>query len=113
MRCPVCGGQIDGVSRFHCASNMDHYSIKFQSDTWPIKILSEKVIVNDNHRQYEVIQNENYTAIYVWDLDGDSNRIIKKGYTPTPLTFDKQLFQFSKINREKLLTRIKTILVFS
>lgn len=113
MSCPVCGAQIEGVSKFHCAANMDHYSIKFESDTWPIRILSEKVIVNDNHRQYEVIQNDNYTAIYVYDLDGDNNRIIKKGHTPVPLTLNQKLFQFSKTNREKLLTRIKTVLVFS
>jgi hypothetical protein len=113
MRCPVCGAQIDGVSKFHCASNLNHYSIKFETDTWPIRILSEKVIVNGDSRQYEIIQTVDSTAIYIWDLDGDNNRIIKKGNPPQPLSFNKKLFDFSKTTYEKLLNRVKTIVVFS
>lgn len=113
MRCPVCGGQIDGVSRFHCATSMDHYSIRFASDTWPIQIISEKVIVNSGSRQYEIIQAGDSTAIYIWDIDGDNNRIIKKDNPPQPLIFGQKLFEFSKINKEKLINRVKTIIVFS
>ena len=113
LRCPVCGGQIEGVSKFYCATNRDHYNVRFGSDTAPYIIASEKVIILDSPRQYEIIQNANSTTIYVWKVNGDNIRIIDKVNPPNPLSFDKKLFNFAQINRERLLNKLKTIIVFS
>lgn len=115
MRCPVCGGQIDGVSKFHCAFSKQHYSVVIDNDNFPISITREYVRVNDGHKQYYIIQSANETEIYVFQLNGDYEIIPPDKTKPAPksIKFDKRLFNFSQINREKLLNRIKTIIVFS
>lgn len=113
LKCPVCGGQIEGVSRFYCAASRDHYNVRFGSDTAPYIIASEKVILSDGTRQYEIIQNANSTTIYVWKVNGDNIRIVDKVNPPAPIVFDKKLFDFSQINKERLINKMKTIVVFS
>jgi len=113
LKCPVCGGQIDGITKFYCASNEEHYQVFFNGDTFPYIISSEKVIVYNGKHQYEIIQTINSTAIYIWKVDGENRRIIDKVNPPQPLVFGKKLFDFSKTNKEKLVNKMKTILVFS
>jgi hypothetical protein len=112
LKCPVCGGQIDGLDRFYCATNAEHYHVWFESDQIPYTIVAEKVIVYNGSHQYEIMQNTNSTTIYIWKVDAENRRIV--GANPSkPLSFDKKLFNFSQINRERLMNKMKTILVFS
>lgn len=115
MKCPVCGGQIEGVDRFHCAFSKNHYSLYINSEVIPFTITYESVRMNDGKKQYYIIQEENKTEIYVFQLNGDYQIIPsdKSKPAPKPIRFDKKVFNFLQTNREKLLTRIKTILVFS
>ncbi len=115
IRCPVCGGQIEGVSDFHCAFSKRHYKIVINTDTSPFVIIREYVRVNDGHKQYYVIQTQYETEIYIFQLNGDYEVIQPNKMEPAPksIQFEKKLFEFSKTNREKLVNKIKTIIVFS
>jgi hypothetical protein len=111
----VCGGQIEGVSKFHCAFSKSHYNIVIDDDVIPFTIIREYVRLNDGKKQYYIIQSANETEIYVFQLNGDYEVIPPDKTKPAPKTikFDQKIFNFLQTNREKLLTRIKTILVFS
>lgn len=115
MKCPVCGGQIEGVSQFYCAFTKSHYQLSINDEIIPFSIIMERVRVNDGKKQYYIIQQENKTEIYVFQLNGDNEVTMpdKTKSAPRPLVFDKKVFNFLQTNREKLLNRIKTILVFS
>jgi hypothetical protein len=115
IKCPVCGGQIEGVERFFCAFSKQHYNLHINSEVTPLEITYENVKINDGRKQYMVVQEPNKTEIYVFQLNGDYEVIQTDKSKPYPLagTFDKKLFDLTKTNREKLLNRIKTILVFS
>lgn len=115
MKCPVCGGQIEGVSKFHCAFSKQHYNIVINDDVIPFTIVREHVRVNDGHKQYYIIQSANETEIYVHQLNGDYEIIPPDKTKPAPksLKFDKKIFNFLQTNREKLVNRVRTIIVFS
>lgn len=113
MKCPLCGGQIEGSSHwFYCVLNADHYTVCIPGEEPPWLIISEKVMLNDNARQYEIIQEPNSTAIYIWEIDAEGRRVIEKKTPPTPFVYQKKLFNFSQTNREKIVNKVKTILVF-
>ena len=115
IKCPVCGGQIEGVTRFHCAFSKNHYNLNINTDVTPFEITYENVKINDGHKQYMVAQEPNKTEIYVFQLNGDYEVIQPDKSKPYPIagTFDKKLFNLTQTTREKLLNRIKTIIVFS
>lgn len=133
LRCPICRGQIDLISymarrnprpfNFCCANNHEHYGLWFIHWEQPPHIESERVIIYDNNFQYEIkvrhslpvtVSGSSLTSpstdIYVWEVD-DENRVIDK-VTPKVFSYDKCLFDFRNTNRDKILARIKTILVF-
>ena len=115
IKCPVCGGQIEGVERFFCAFTKQHYSLYINSEVTPITITYEAVRLNEGKRQYYILQEENKTEIYVFQLNGDYQIIPtdKTKTAPKSIKFDKKIFSFTNTTREKLLNRVKTILVFS
>lgn len=115
IKCPVCGGQIEGVSTFHCAFSKDHYRLYIEKDVRPIHVSAEYVRLNDGKKQFYIIQQENKTEIYVFKLNGDY-QIIQTPKTEKPkdpIRFGSKLFDFKNTTREKLLNKVKTILVFS
>lgn len=115
MKCPICGGQIEGVTQFHCVLSKTHYKFVIVEDIFPISITHEYVSVNDGRKQYYIIQTPNETEIYVHQLDGNYEIISPDKTKPAPKSFkfDQKIFSFSETNREKLLNRIRTIIVFS
>jgi hypothetical protein len=115
MKCPVCGGQIDGVSSFHCAFSKRHYNVVIDTDSSPFRIIREYVRVNDGKKQYYIIQTQSQTEIYIFQLNGDYEVVLPNKMEPAPksIKFDKKLFEFSQTNREKLVNKVKTIIVFS
>jgi len=94
------------------------------NDLWypTVRIEKETVSIYEGRHKYVIMQH-NYpnlypvTSINVYDVDAE-NRVIDKKINQVPkdlqpaFSFDKKLFEFSKTTRDKILNRIKTILVF-
>lgn len=91
-----------------------YQNLDINSEVTPFEITSELVKVNDGRKQYMVHQTPNKTEIYFFQLDGDYRVIQPDKSKPYPMVkaFDKKIFTFSQTNREKLINRIKTIIVF-
>ena len=102
LKCPVCQGQVDGVSSpFYCAQIREHYQTFINGDL-PYAPYREVVVFYDTKfRRYQITQH-GHTEIVVWDTVS----------TKAPITFDFMLFDFSNTTREKMLHRLRTILVF-
>lgn len=68
----------------------------------------------ERKHKYEITQYEdNRTEILVLDVDPE-NRVIDNKEKVAPLfRFPKHLFDFKNTTKEKVLNRVKTILVFS
>lgn len=101
---------------YACAANHQHYGIWLDTKELPAFIEEEYVLAETEHKFYLIVQyhnrflNRHQTNILVGEVDGDGNVIdskIKKQFT-----FGKTLFDFGKIGKERLINKIKTILVF-
>jgi hypothetical protein len=113
MKCPLCKGQIEGTKHtFYCVTDASHYTITIPGDDPPWVITSEKVILNDRLRQYEIIQEQNSTYIFIWTIDAEGRTIDKDSKKDPPFVYPQRLFNFSQTDREKILNRVKTLLVF-
>lgn len=132
LRCPICKSQIDLIdwtranmprtSNFSCVSVPDHFGIWFVHWDGPPVIERETVIVNEGFYQYKIVQKSNFvfannhttvshlTELLISDIDAEQRLI--EGSVSKFLRFPKHLFDFQKTNKEKLINRIKTILVF-
>ena len=129
LRCPICGGQIDMIhsyiskkgNNFSCVYDSMHYALKFAHEIAVPKILHENVMIYNESHLYDIRQTyfighppycipQNSTSIFIRDVDKE-HRIIDDGVFKT-FTYYKSLFVFSKTDREKIIGRIKTILVF-
>lgn len=129
LKCPVCQSQIDILNwvvpkigskkghNFGCVSDHFHYSIFFMHWELPIRIEKETVIIYEGKYQYEIAQDYflsgisfPHTHIYIRVVDAEKR--ILDNHPIKEIGFNKILFDFSKTNREKLVNRVKTILVF-
>lgn len=127
LKCPICGGQIDLLSynkptsrkgnNFGCVVDQMHYALFFVHWEDPVRIEKEVVWLYEGTYLYEVVQEHYFlgrpipgTDIYMKPVDPE-HRVLDN-VKPKYLHFNKILFDFTKTNREKLLNRIKTILVF-
>lgn len=131
LKCPICQGQVDLLDwkdrsdgmkyNFCCSSNWEHYRLYFVHWELVPRIEYETVIVYEGRYQYRISQfapdkrfPSERTEIHTFEVDKE-NRIISskdKKFLP-PISFEKKLFNFSQTNREKLMNRVKTIIVFS
>jgi hypothetical protein len=129
LRCPICTSLIDGntVSGY-CVANMDHYNARIANNTgeplWieiPPILVQEQVSIYEGKFRYQIFQsyanlvNNNYVTtdssrIIIWDVDPEG-RIIHSKHRPE-FYYNKKLFDFRNTNKEKLINKIKTILVF-
>lgn len=129
LKCPLCKSQVDlfdwvhprigGLlgNNFGCVSDPHHYGIYFVHWEDPIRIEKENITLYEGKYQYKVTQNyfiigipASFTEIDIREVDAE-NRVIDN----KPIKhfgYNKILFDFSKTNREKILNRVKTILVF-
>jgi len=112
MKCPICGGQLEGISNFYCVYDKKHYALYINNYDVVFQIIKEEVLIFDKLKAYEILQCNTATYIYVYNLDGFGN-IINPYIKKPDFTFDKYLFDFQSSNKEKILNRIKTILVFN
>jgi hypothetical protein len=112
LKCPVCGGQIDGVKTLYCAADQEHYYANIDDEALPIFIIIKEIVkIYSEKYQFEIIQEKDSTAIYIWNIDKERRRIINKPNPPKPIVFNKKIFNLSVYNN-KLINKIKTILVF-
>jgi hypothetical protein len=128
LRCPVCGGQIDLISwtklerkpkdqNFSCVYDPEHYGIWFVHWEQPVRLEMERATVYEGSHQYQVFQQHwingaraTSTKVVISEVDPE-HRIIETKDKKV-FQYDKHLFDFTKVSREKLVNRIKTILVF-
>jgi hypothetical protein len=122
LRCPVCNGQVDLVDwkvkqpekkyNFCCVNNWEHYRLFFVHWEPVLRIEYETVIVYEGRHRYIVNQYENNSAeILISEVDAE-NRVIDTK-SPKKFSYGQKIFDFSKTNREKIVNRVRTILVFS
>lgn len=122
LKCPICQSRIDLLDwkdvsdgkkyNFCCSSSWEHYRLFFVHWQPVLYIEYETVIVYEGKHQYVVSQyNDNRTEIFIREVDPEHNIIDKRG-GPGKFAYPKHLFDFTKTNREKLVNRVKTILVF-
>lgn len=119
LKCPLCGSQIDMFIdkgkryNYACSSVSEHYKIWFHCTGYPAGVLVESVTIYDGSHQYEIIQNlftDIKTDIIIKSVDPEF-RIVDKN-KPKLFTYKKVLFDFQNTNKDKVMNRIKTILVF-
>jgi hypothetical protein len=105
-----------------CVADWQHYRLFLNSNDRPGFIEYETVLFYEGRYQYQVSQSNQVnifpiTSIYLREVDAE-NRVIdkeenyKKPAVPD-FSFDKKLFDFSQTNREKILNRVKMIVVFT
>jgi hypothetical protein len=126
LRCPICQGQIDSYPYrdydFACVLNHEHYQIALPHDSLPFpQIRGEKVVIYERQLQYTVKQvyltigqlgiPRNITTITVRSVDPEF-RVIETKEPSKSSTFHQKLFDFANTNKEKIINRVKTILVF-
>ena len=128
LRCPVCGGQIDLISytkldrkpkdqNFSCVYDPEHYGVFLVHWEQPPRIEIEQATVYEGKHKFHVkqyyyfngVQNQ-FTNIVIREVDPE-HRVVDK-VMPKEFHYDKHLFDFKKTTRDKLVNRIKTILVF-
>jgi hypothetical protein len=122
LKCPVCQGQVDvldwrgpeGQPKFNycCVSAWGHYRLLMNDYI----VQYETVVIYEGKHRYEIRQNlgdiptfSGQTTIYICDVDAENRAISPK---KKMFSTNKYLFDFSQTNREKMVNRIKTILVF-
>lgn len=121
--CPICKSPIDlldwskirsmvdAVYNFSCVIDYTHYKLFFNHWYHPPTIEYENVLIYEKEYLYSIIQHANRTKILTFSIDQE-NRIIDQKIKKPTFIADKKLFDFSNSNRDKILNRIKTILVF-
>lgn len=123
LRCPICGGLIDMFEgevkkriNYACAADVHHYGIWLDTLELPAYIEEEYVEIIHNFKFYLIVQfhnrffNKHQTNILVGEVNGDGNVI--EGKVKKQFTFGQTLFDFTKVGKERLINKIKTILVF-
>lgn len=118
----MCHGQIDLVDwtvkqpgrkyNFCCVNDWEHYRIFFIHWESVINFIEyETAVVYEGRHKYEITQQNNETHLLIYKVDAE-NRVIDENEPNANFVYDKHLFDFSKTNREKIVNRVKTILVF-
>lgn len=115
LRCPVCRGQVEGIVSLHCVYDKNHYVASSTPEEEPFRINSEDVEFIDKSKLFFISQRYwtghvpvTQTSIVVQSVDAENRVIGEIG----KLFFNKILFDFQKTNKEKMLNRMRTILVF-
>jgi hypothetical protein len=136
LKCPQCGAGIDIYTKisscfnYACAADNLHYQVHLATDNGldyphnlPIHpvITAESVVMFEAKHKYVINQSNasilgtvDETNIEMFNIDPE-RRVIedkKKRKLWKSFQYDKKLFDFAHTNKEKILNRIKTILVF-
>lgn len=127
LKCPVCKSQIDLVGwqrsqrkdkdcNFACVSMPEHYGVWFPHWDDPSKIYRDVCKVYSGSHLYEIDQRYwlgdipvNQTNVRIFDVDPE-RRVLPKNHLL--FSYNKILFDFRNTTEEKIINRVKTILVF-
>ena len=118
LRCPVCGAQIDiagmGISRAYnycCAAYPPEYMLWVDDLLSVPKIRYDKVVIYDGSKKYITDQGyvANETVFDIWNVDAEGN---VKDYNYKTVKLDYILFDYQKTDREKIVRRLKMVMVF-
>lgn len=121
----MCHGQIDmydGPSaapfkfNYGCANDFRHYRIMFDSFASSGAIRYENILLYEGKHLFDVDQYiSGMTVVRMADIDPEGRIVANKEglLYHSSLRFEKKLFDFQQTNREKILNRIKTVLVFT
>lgn len=128
LRCPICSGQIDLLDwtkleskpkdqNFSCVHDPEHFGIFLVHWEQPIRLEQERATVYDGKYRYRVTQYHYFNDIpnprtHIEIREVDPEHRIKELISMKEFFYQKHLFDFTKTNKEKLVSRIKTILVF-
>lgn len=128
IKCPICKSPVDLLDwkvksdtrkyNFCCAADWQHYRFFFIHWEPVHRIEYENVIVYEGRHKYEITQFydllnlDGKTEILIFDVDPENRVIDTKEKKAPKFSYDKRLFDFSQTNREKIVNRVKTILVF-
>lgn len=104
--------ELQKIFNFCCANNWEHYHLWFEHWEPALLIIDEQVIIYEGNHKYIIYQenDNNKTEMYIYKIDPEGNLI--GNVNPKRLFFNRKLFDFSQTNREKIVNRVKTILVF-
>lgn len=135
LKCPICQCQIDLISNrnysgiihndigylginFGCVNNPTHYGLNLdmdvsETDNGSYLIIYESSIVNNIKVQYEIIQHytqDGHTKLIIWAIDPEGR--YKENVLSKSLNFERHLFNFNNTNKENLIDKITTLLLF-
>jgi YHS domain-containing protein len=123
IKCPICQSGIDLLDwkdrsdgkkyNFCCSSNWEHYRNFFVHWEPVFRVEYETVVVYEGKHKYQVTQYEdNRTEIFIFKVDPEGRVADFGREPPAKFAYPKHLFDFTRTNRDKLVNRVKTILVF-
>jgi|SRR5208282_1449590 len=119
LKCPICGSQIEGLEgAFYCVYNREDYCVYISHYDDIIRVERESIMIFEGTRLYHVLQvyeedKNNWTEFYIFPIDAEKRLIEGKADENYLIgTYEQSLFDFQDTNREKILDRLKTILVF-
>lgn len=68
----------------------------------------------EGKHQYHLTQyDDNRTELFVYDVDAENRILDVKDKKPFLARYSQKMFDFTNTTREKIINRVKTILVFS
>lgn len=123
FRCPICKGQVDlldwkqkgsrYIYNFCCVNEWEHYRLFFVHWEPVLRVEYETVVIYEGRHKYEITQfGTNITEIQIFNVDPE-NRVIEDPQKKiSKFSYPKHLFDFAQTNRDKILNRVRTILVF-
>ena len=133
IKCPICQGSTDLVNwkikyaskkyNFCCTNDWEHYRFFLVHWEEDIRLESEVVIIYEGNSKYEIFQSEirhklstiiNVYAINAENtiIEGPADKVYFKPTSSNIFNYDSKLFDFSLTNRDKIVNRVKTILLF-
>lgn len=125
FNCPLCPCQLDGRGTFNgivtlrCAWNPDHFSVRFNAeDVYNIFLILDILEYLDiKNRKKFIIERQfesnavRITYLKIYDVDGNGDVIQDK--SPKVVSLPGNVFNFEKLDEKKLISAIKTVLIFS
>lgn len=123
LRCPVCGGQLDGGVNYkyaeqYCVYNNDHYKCKYESgSSLPSYTVATYNFASEAPVGYQVIANlksDNTYANWIYKLDLDLIEKFRMNQKKLVLSFNGSLLKFPKgLSYPEFEQKLKLYAVFS
>jgi len=119
LRCPLCNGQLDSISKLetvklYCVSNFEEYICILNTTIYPPTFWWEEVSIYHGNNKYWIGQEyknlDMKCSIQIRSIDKEG-RVIE-GSKIKSMVFKFKLFDFQSLDKNRILSKLKTILVF-